>query len=485
MAEMEKNIEREIENENTVEAPESTESVEAAELAPADLGVDFQEPALDFVDGPSSLEELASRLRATNDEVSADLADHGAYTEEPVAAVDGELPENPMLVGEVEQLPMLGLEATTEAQTEEEEEIIEEPTEFIEADQLVSILESLLFATDKPVSVGVMKQIFKGSNVRTKDITRALDQLASSYASADRGVTLEEIHGGYQLRTKVDNTEYLRRLQKNRPFRLSGPALEVLAIAAYKQPITKHEVDQIRGVESGHLMRALMERGLVGFGEKSDLPGKPMTYVTTRKFLETFGLRNLNELPTLAEIDELLPEGIGEVEEKETLADLTGAMSTELKSSYTEGEEELNTIAESLKVIDTTSEFFEQEKVRQRIERDRERAQDIRERITVGEDVEDKDRRWLSRYEAKEEAAAQAAAAGAVAAPVVVEEEGEGLAAQLSALQQETHEQQAEALDSDAEADDLKAENWSADDDDETLGDLEANQDYDDESTKE
>ncbi|MBL7689934.1 MAG: SMC-Scp complex subunit ScpB [Bdellovibrionaceae bacterium] len=388
-----------------------------------------------------------------------------------------------MVVGEVEQLPMLGLEATVEAQTEEEEEIIEEPTEFIEADQLVSILESLLFATDKPVSVGVMKQIFKGSNVRTKDITRALDQLASSYASADRGVTLEEIHGGYQLRTKVDNTEYLRRLQKNRPFRLSGPALEVLAIAAYKQPITKHEVDQIRGVESGHLMRALMERGLVGFGEKSDLPGKPMTYVTTRKFLETFGLRNLNELPTLAEIDELLPEGIGEVEEKETLADLTGAMSTELKSSYTEGEEELNTIAESLKVIDTTSEFFEQEKVRQRIERDRERAQDIRERITVGEDVDDKDRRWLSRYEAKEEAAAQAAAAGAQAAPVVVEEEGEGLAAQLSALQQETHEQQAEALD--ADSDDLKAENWSADDDDETLGDLEANQDYDDESNKE
>lgn len=394
---------------------------------------------------PLSLQELADRLRTTNDEAAASAV---------------ELADNHMRVGEVEQLPILGLDADADFEQETTDEPAEEPTEFIEASQLVSIIESLLFATDKPVSLGVMKQIFKGSNIRSKDIARALDQLASSYAAADRGVSLEEIHGGFQLRTKVDNTEYLRRLQKNRPFRLSGPALEVLAIAAYKQPITKHEVDQIRGVESGHLMRAVMERGLVGFGEKSDLPGKPMTYVTTRKFLETFGLRNLQELPTLAEIDELLPEGIGEVEEPETLAGLTGTMSTEIKATYTEGEDELNRIAESLKVIDTTSEFFEQEKVRQRVERDRERAQDIRERITVGEAVDEKDRRWLSRYEAKEEAAAQAAAA-----------DGTLLVADGTlAANGDAYTDLDTDFDTEAEA--------------ETLGDLEANLDYDDESTK-
>jgi segregation and condensation protein B len=284
-----------------------------------------------------------------------------------------------------------------------------EPTEFVESDQLVSIIESLLFSTDKPVSVTTIKQLFKGTNIRTKDITRALDELASEYASPLRGVTLEDINGGFQLRSKVDNAEFLRRLTKTRPFRLSGPALETMAIIAYKQPVTKHEIDEIRGVESGHLIRALMERGLACFnGKAENMPGKPMAYGTTRKFLETFGLRNLKELPTLSEIDEILPEGIGEVEEKETLSDLTESLSTEITSTYSEGEDELLKINEQLAAVDTTSEFFEQEKQRERERRDHERAQDIRERIVLGDAVEDKDRRWLDRYEAKLNAPAAA-----------------------------------------------------------------------------
>lgn len=379
-----------------------------------------------------------------------------------IDAPEGEVAalENPMIVGEAEQLPILGLEEG--ASEIEEEEISEEPTEFIDHDKMVSIVESLLFSTDKPLSMATFKALFKGSNIRTKDIQRALDQLASSYAAPEKGVTLEEIHGGFQLRTKVDNTEYLKRLAKVRPFRLSGPALEVLAITAYKQPITKTEVDQIRGVESGHLMRALMERGMVSFGEKSDLPGRPMTYVTTRKFLETFGLRNLKELPTLAEIDDLLPEGIGGEEEKETLSDLTSSLSTEVVSSYSVAEDELQDISESLKVIDTTSEFFEQEKIRQRVERDRERAQDIRERLTVGEDVEEKDRRWLSRYEAKQEQMAQAAQAGETSGPLIVDDEAgdqaiemaePSVAGELAALSEESAEESADGEALAAEAD--------------------------------
>lgn len=384
-----------------------------------------------------------------------------------IDAPEGEVAalENPMIVGEAEQLPILGLEEG--ASEIEEEEISEEPTEFIDHDKMVSIVESLLFSTDKPLSMATFKALFKGSNIRTKDIQRALDQLASSYAAPEKGVTLEEIHGGFQLRTKVDNTEYLKRLAKVRPFRLSGPALEVLAITAYKQPITKTEVDQIRGVESGHLMRALMERGMVSFGEKSDLPGRPMTYVTTRKFLETFGLRNLKELPTLAEIDDLLPEGIGGEEEKETLSDLTSSLSTEVVSSYSVAEDELQDISESLKVIDTTSEFFEQEKIRQRVERDRERAQDIRERLTVGEDVEEKDRRWLSRYEAKQEQMAQAAQAGETSGPLIVDDEAgdqaiemaePSVAGKLAALSEESADGEALAAEADLGAEGEMAE---------------------------
>lgn len=448
-----------VENESTDEASGADASADAAIATE----IDFTGDASGDTTHDATSSPLAASLEALSEQVS--------FQEPGLDFVENHpTPENPMMVGEVEQLPMLGIdEAAGEL---EEEEIPAEPTEFIDHDKLVSIVESLLFSTDKPVSVATFKALFKGSNIRTKDITRALDQLASSYAAAERGVTMEEIHGGYQLRTKVDNTEYLRRLAKVRPFRLSGPALEVLAIAAYKQPITKTEVDQIRGVESGHLMRALMERGMVGFGEKSDLPGRPMTYVTTRKFLETFGLRNLKELPTLAEIDDLLPEGIGGEEEKETLSDLTSAMANEISSSYSVGEEELQDISESLKVIDTTSEFFEQEKVRQRVERDRDRAQDIRERITVGEDVEEKDRRWLARYEAKQEQMAQAAQAGEVTGPLVVEDENENdgtsagtsVAGALSALSAESSDMADANYAGDASAD--------ADTDDDVVDDV-------------
>ena len=335
-------------------------------------------------------------------EASADLEEDVAKdSDNLLTAADHDLSIEPETSPDDDNMEQMGFSALEEELEAAENDADPEPTEFIENDQLISIIESLLFSTDKPVSVATIKQVFKGSNVRSKDIMRALDSLASDYASPVRGVSLEEINGGYQMRTKPDNMEFLRRLAKVRPFRLSGPALEAMAIIAYKQPITKHEIDEIRGVESGHLLRALMERGLVSFNGKSDLPGKPMTYGSTRKFLETFGLRNIRELPTLSEIDELLPEGIGEVEERETLSDITESMSTEVTSKYSEGEDELQKINEHLQTIDTTSEFFEQEKIRERERRDRDRAQDIREKLVLGDAVDTKDKRWLDRYEAK------------------------------------------------------------------------------------
>lgn len=316
-----------------------------------------------------------------------------------------------------EEIEISATEADAEVdETEEDNQLdaSDEAVEFIEADQAVSIMESLLFSSEKPVSLGTFKQIFKGTNIKSKDITRAIDGLASEYAASKRGVTIEEINGGYQLRTKSDNAEYLRRLSKTRPFKLSGPALEVLSIIAYKQPCVKSELDEIRGVESGHLLRALMERGLCSFAGKSELPGKPMMYQTTRKFLEIFGLRNLRELPTLSEIDELIPEGIGdeEPEQKQKLSDITGDLSKEITGNYSEGEEDLLKITDQLQQINVSSEFFEQEKIRQREKRDFDKAQNIREALTVGEAVDSKDQKWLARYEAKlAEASIQAEAA--------------------------------------------------------------------------
>lgn len=276
-----------------------------------------------------------------------------------------------------------------------------EDFEVLQPEEIASIVESLLFATDRPQSVASLKSAFQGTKVRSADIRSALEKLQMEYSNPLRGVTIEEVAGGYQVRTKPLNQKYLLRTVKSRPFRLSGPALEVLSIVAYKQPCTKSMVDEVRGVECGHLMRGLLDRGLIHFAGKSELPGRPMQYETTRKFLEIFGLRNINELPTLAEIDQLIPEGIGEaVEEKPKLADITGELSTEVgTTSYSEGEEELLDISSELKAIDTTSAFFEEEKKRQKEKRDAEKAQDIRERVTVGEVVDRKDLRWLEKYE--------------------------------------------------------------------------------------
>jgi segregation and condensation protein B len=291
-----------------------------------------------------------------------------------------------------------------------------EDLEFVEDEQIESIVESILFASDRPVSFMSIQQVFKGTTVKKDKIRRAIEALAVEYAGGRRGVTLEEVTGGYQIRTKVDNMNFLKRTIKARSFKLSGPALETLAIVAYKQPVVKIEIDQIRGVESGHLLRALMEKGLVNFeGKAENLPGKPMQYGTTRKFLEIFGLRNLKELPTLSQIDELLPEGIGEeAEEKPTLAMVTDSMAAEVKDvSYSQGEEELGLIEEQLTSISTSSDFFEQEKLRQKMKRDEEKAQNIREALAVGEAVPKRDENWLKRYE---EALAQPAGATLVTA---------------------------------------------------------------------
>lgn len=341
--------------------------------------------ALSIFDEVGEAAGAAADAEVDSDDSSEDMeiwaeADEGSEADEDVVETEAS--------AELEGTELEGFES---AQIED--------VEFLTTEQVQSTIESVLFSTDKPISVSFLRQIFKGTNIKTKDIRAALETYASSLAEHHRGVTLEEVSSGYQLRTKIDNLKFLRQSVKARPFKLSGQALEVLSIVAYKQPVTKAMMDEIRGVESGHLLRALMEKNLVSFGEKSELPGKPMYYETTRKFLEIFGLRNVRELPSLHEIDQLIPEGIGDEEKKETLSDLTEKLSEQTAESYSQGEDELLKITDELSQITTSSDFFEQEKERMREKRDAERAQDIREAIALGDKVEDKDGRWLERYD--------------------------------------------------------------------------------------
>ena len=170
---------------------------------------------------------------------------------------------------------------------------------------LQSIIESLLFTIGRPLSVQEMARIFHTEKVPVSEIKQALSSLDKKYQSSDSGIELKEVTGAWQLRTKEENKDYVRRLVKGRLFQLSAPALEVLVIVAYRQPCKKADIDEIRGVESGHLLRTLMEKNLVCFGPKSTDPGRYITYKTTARFLEVFGLNSLKELPASEDVQEL------------------------------------------------------------------------------------------------------------------------------------------------------------------------------------
>lgn len=404
------------ESEVAVEEVEASAEVEATE--------DDTEAEEILADAPER-EELSAEEEAVNELEAADaiededgetaaLDDKNVFEEMIEAAGTAEESEDE-LAANAEDLEGSELEGFESAAIDE--------LEFIEDERLESIIEAMLFASDRPISFATFKMTFKGTNVKSEMIRRTLENLSVEYAGGRRGISLDEVPGGYQLRTKLDNMKFLTRNLKVRPFKVSGPALEVLSIVAYKQPVIKSEIDDIRGVESGHLLRALMEKGLVQFEGKSDFPGRPMLYGTSKKFLEIFGLRNLKELPTLSQIDELLPEGIGEDEgeKKPKLADVTDEMSQALVGTYSDGEEELMKISATLEDIDVSSEFFEKEKLKQRESRDAEKATNLREALMLGEDIATRDKNWLQRYD-------EALASGTTLAAIATQKEKARLA---------------------------------------------------------
>ena len=183
-------------------------------------------------------------------------------------------------------------------------------------DDILSVLESLLLAGGRPVKMAEILSCM-GEGFKPHEIKEHLKALAKTYQKKDRGMKLREAAGGWQLITKDENREYVQYLKKTRPFRLSKASLEVLSIIAYKQPCTRAEIGQMRRADSGHILRTLMDRGLVQFAGASDQPGKPMTYKTTARFLEVYGLKNLKGLPSLDEIkDEFSPENTSVFEDE-------------------------------------------------------------------------------------------------------------------------------------------------------------------------
>lgn len=170
-------------------------------------------------------------------------------------------------------------------------------------ENLKNIIESMLFVSEDPLTIDRIKNVLTFAD--TKEIRNALKVLLDEYESRKGGFFLHEVAGGYQIRTRPEYTEWIKRLVKPNPRRISKAALETLAIIAYKQPVIRSDVEHIRGVDCGGVIRMLLERKLVRVLGRKKIPGRPLIYATTKQFLETFDLKDLKDLPTPKEIEEL------------------------------------------------------------------------------------------------------------------------------------------------------------------------------------
>lgn len=163
-----------------------------------------------------------------------------------------------------------------------------------------SILEIILFLSGEPITISMLKEV---TQLPETEIKRLIQELIVQYREGNRGLLIVEIANGYQMVTNPEFAEWVRKFKSTQfASRLSMPALETLAIIAYKQPIIKAEIEQIRGVSSDSAIKTLLERRLIKVMGRKDVPGRPFLYGTTREFLQYFGLKDLTELPTLREL---------------------------------------------------------------------------------------------------------------------------------------------------------------------------------------
>jgi len=223
---------------------------------------------------------------------------------------------------------------------EQVSELVEETSRFAEdsdADEAAStaaeenqhldrIIESVLFAAGAPISFRKLVEILDGP--AAKDIQASLARLREVFGPGQRGIQLHEVAGGFQFRTARENAEWVRALFKEKPTRLGRAALETLAVIAYRQPVTKADIELIRGVDVDGTLTTLLSRKLIKIAGRKEAVGRPLLYATSTEFLEIFGLKDLNELPSLKELGPGPDAEYNETNPPESEASITTADTT-------------------------------------------------------------------------------------------------------------------------------------------------------------
>ena len=279
-----------------VETPSEPQAVEAAGEPDA-----IDADAIDAIDASDAIDEIVAEsgeqtpleeaLQAAAEDPPGDPEDASAIES------DGDIdPELAASADEASELESVVDEATTAT--------LPTSAAALDGGQLKSLVEALVFASDKPMTVLRLRQLTRISD--TKRLEEALAALAEDYR--ERGLILQQVSGGWQFRTRTQWASWVQQLIAGRPVRLTRAQLETLSIIAYRQPITRPEIDDIRGVDSSATLKLLMERGLIRTLGKKEEAGRPMLYGTTKEFLDFFSLGDLRELPTLREYSELTDE---------------------------------------------------------------------------------------------------------------------------------------------------------------------------------
>ena len=185
----------------------------------------------------------------------------------------------------------------------------------MEREELKAIVENILLASDQPVTPDDLQSTLMNGTEKA-ELRSLLQELQEEYQS--RNLRIDEVAGGYQLCTRTEYSDWIRKFLKlDKTTKLSQPSLDTLSIIAYKQPLTKQEVEEIRGVDCGGVIRTLLDKKIVALAGRKKVPGRPIMYRTTRKFLEYFGLKDLADLPTLEDLqDELQGELESNVQEE-------------------------------------------------------------------------------------------------------------------------------------------------------------------------
>ncbi len=307
-------------------------AVEVAEAQNSDEPLDLDEPndeagedTLETSDEISDLEDDAPLALETNEaEIEETLnrlqekmdleAAETLRAAEEIAAIKAEDAKR-ILAAQIAEDEALAKEMAEEKDEDENDpELLRalprEPEEDehgnLDLSEMESCIEALLFMSERPLSPAKLRE-YLGPEMSLHYFQEALTNLMARYNRFQHGIELVEIAHGYQFRTKAVRAPLAKRLAKIQTQRLSTGAMESLAIIAYKQPVMKDDIDKIRGVDSSHFIRGLLDKKLIKIAGRSELPGRPMLYTTTHEFLEIFSLKSLDALPPLKELESMIP----------------------------------------------------------------------------------------------------------------------------------------------------------------------------------